>query len=54
MDPVLTLPCEILTNILSFLTPLDLCKCSLLSSFWNEASNSDYVCFPFLKQNLVI
>lgn len=37
------LPFEIVTNVLSFLTPEELGKCALLSSLWNEAANSSYV-----------
>ena len=43
-DPLYSLPCEIFSYILSYLTPSELGKCALLSSIWNEAANSSYVC----------
>eukprot|EP00026_Physarum_polycephalum_P011954 Phypoly_transcript_12205.p1 GENE.Phypoly_transcript_12205~~Phypoly_transcript_12205.p1 ORF type:complete len:367 (+),score=70.76 Phypoly_transcript_12205:140-1102(+) len=43
MDPLYSLPAEIFSYILSYLTPPELGKCALMSTMWNEVANSTYV-----------
>lgn len=44
VDPIQSLPYEIFTNILSYLSPQELIKCTLTSSVWSDVSSSNYVC----------
>lgn len=39
----MNLPIEIMANVITFLSPGELVKCTLVSSLWNEVANSSYV-----------